>query len=224
MRLVPRMFAVLTAATLGAVAAVTLLSGPASAATITTGHVDVLDVDYEAGALSLNIKTHAPISPETDDLDPAGTVLRVLPSWTTTVPSGAAWSCLGPAGSTMYVAPQAYDANKLYAGWDTNDVAAAQGPIKLELVSVVSSPAGGRFTLYTTATSGLSVVPTFRLNSNTAAGCNVPVWPGGIGAATHGHGNWAFSQAGTYTLTFKATAQNGAGATSGNVAYTFQVG
>nr|BFE55494.1 hypothetical protein GCM10020063_000200 [Dactylosporangium thailandense] len=219
-----RILALLTAATVGAVAAVTLAAGPASAATITTGHVDVLDVDYEGGALSLNIKTNAPLSPVTDDLDPAATVLRVLPSWTTTVPSGAAWSCLGPAGSTMYVAPQAYDAGKLYAGWDTGDVAAAQGPVKLELVSVVSSPAGGRFTLYTTATSGLSVVPTFRLNSNTAAGCGVPVWPGGIGAAVHGHGNWAFSQAGTYTITFKATAQNGAGATSGNVAYTFQVG
>jgi surface-anchored protein len=218
------MLAAVTAAALATVAGVALLASPASAATITTGHIDVLDVDYEAGALSLDIKTYSPLSPVTDDLSPTGTVLRVLPAWTTTVPSGAAWSCLGTAGSTLYVAPQSYDANKLYAGWNTDDVAAAQGPIKIELVSAVSNPPGGRFTLYTTATSGLSVVPTFRLNSNTAAGCSLPVWPGGIGAAVHGHGNWAFSQAGTYTLTFKATAQNGAGATSGNVAYTFQVG
>ncbi|WP_410812802.1 choice-of-anchor M domain-containing protein [Micromonospora sp. 067-2] len=219
--LVGRMFAVTVAATL---ATVGLLAAPASAATISSGHLDVLDVDYDAGALTLDIKTHSPISPVTDDLSPVGTVLRVSSSWTSTVPSGAAWSCLGAAGSTFYVAPQAYDANKLYAGWDSTDVPAAQGPVKMELVSAVSSPAGGRFALYTTATSGLTVVPTFRLNSNTAAGCATPVWSGGIGAGVHGHGNWAFSQVGTYTLTFRATAGNGAGPSSGNVTYTFQVG
>ncbi|KHD77903.1 hypothetical protein MB27_08315 [Actinoplanes utahensis] len=219
-----RMLAAAAAATLGAVASVTMLSGPALAATYSTGHIDILDLDYEGTALSLNAKTYAGVTPVTDDLSPSGNVFRVLSSWTTTVPSGSSWSCLGPAGSTMYVLPQDYDAAKLYPGWNTEDVASAQGPVKLELVSATSNPPGGRFTLYTTVKSGLVVVPTFRLNSNTAAGCNLPVWPGGISAGGHGHSNFAFSQLGTYTVTFKATAQNGSGATTGNVVYTFQVG
>jgi surface-anchored protein len=207
--------AVITAIATVAVAGVT---GPANAATIQSGHLDAFDIDYVNGSLTLDIKTY---SPANDDLSPAGTTLRVLSSSTITVPSGTAWSCLGPAGSTMYVAPQTQNPNLLYAGWNTEDVPAAQGPVRLQLVSV-TGPAGARFALYTTA--GFPATPTFRLNSNSAPGCGLTLWPGGIAAGTHAHGNWAFSALGTYTLTFQATAQNGAGATSGTVSYTFQVG
>jgi surface-anchored protein len=193
-------------------------AAPASAATIQSGHIDGLDIDYVNGALTLDIQTYSPVN---DDLSPAGTTLRLLASSAITVPSGAAWSCLGAAGSTVYVAPQTQNPNLLYSGWNTQDVPAAQGPVRLELVSW-TAPAGGRFALYTTA--GFPATPTFRLNTNAAAGCPVAVWPGGIAAGTHAHGNWAFSAPGTYTLTFDATAQNGAGAASGNVTYTFQVG
>ncbi|GAA3212297.1 choice-of-anchor M domain-containing protein [Dactylosporangium siamense] len=195
-----------------------LTAMPAAAATIQSGHIDGLDIDYANGVLSLDIKTYSPVN---DDLAPSGTTLRLLSSSAITVPSGTAWSCLGAAGSTVYVAPQTQNVNLLYTGWNAEDVPAAQGPVKLELVSW-TAPAGGRFALYTTA--GFPAAPTFRLNTNAAAGCPVTVWPGGIAAGSHAHGNWAFSQLGTYTLTFKATAQNGAGATSGNVTYTFQVG
>ncbi|MGF1646029.1 MAG: TIGR03769 domain-containing protein [Kineosporiaceae bacterium] len=43
---------------------------------------------------------------------------------------------------------------------------------------------------------------------------------------THGHGFWAFTQAGTYSLTFKATATTSGGFAkdTGLVTYTFQVG
>ena len=198
------------------VVAVGGVAGPANAATIQSGHIDAFDLDYANGVLTLDIRTY---SPANDDLSPAGTTLRVLSSSTVTVPSGTAWSCLGPAGSTMYVAPQTQNPNVLYPGWNTEDVPAAQGPVKLELVGATGP---GRFALYSTA--GFPATPTFRLNTNSAAGCGVSVWPGGIAAGTHAHGNWAFSALGTYTLTFRATVQNGAGATSGTVSYTVQVG
>ncbi|WP_326556164.1 choice-of-anchor M domain-containing protein [Micromonospora sp. NBC_01796] len=202
------------------VAATVFTASPAMAATIETGHLDVFDVDYNAAdnTLTLDLKTYAP---DNDDLSPAGQVLRVTPAATATIPSGTAWQCLGPAGTTMYVAPQTLVSDRLYAGWNTTDVPAAQGPVKLELTGW-SGPAGSRFALYTTG--GFPATPSFKLNTNTAAGCPVSVWPGGIAAGTHAHGNWAFSTAGTYTLTFRATAQNGAGATSGAVTYTFQAG
>jgi surface-anchored protein len=210
------------------VCVVMFAASPAAAATIETGHIDVIDVDYNSltNSVTLDIKTH---TPDNDDLSPVGTTIRIIPESTITIPSGAAWSCLGPAGSTIYVGPQSNFANRLFAGWDTNDVPAAQGPVKVELVSWTFVPPPGppppvppvpRFALYTTA--GLPAVPTFLLNTNTATGCPVSVWS--IGALVHGHGNWAFSTAGTYTLTFKATLQNGAGVNSGNVVYTFQAG
>jgi surface-anchored protein len=214
MRRTTRLLALAAAAT---VAVLGLTTTPASAATIETGHLDALDLDYSNGALTLDIKTY---SPANDDLSPTGTTLRLLPSSAITVPSSSAWSCLGAAGSTVYVAPQTQNANLLWAGWNTDDVPAAQGPVKMELVSV-SAPAGGRFTLYTTNAFG---TPTYRLNSNSAAGCPISVWPGNISAGVHAHGNWAFSALGTYTLTFKATTQGGAGVSTPNVSYTIQVG
>ncbi|WP_213451383.1 choice-of-anchor M domain-containing protein [Rhizomonospora bruguierae] len=215
MRISKRLFAVTAAVTATVIG---LAAAPASAATIQAGHVDILDIDYASGALTLDIKTY---NPANDDLSPAGTILRLLPSSAITVPSGSAWTCLGTAGSTVYVGPQAEDTNLLWAGWNTEDVPAAQGPIKMELVSVSSVPAGGRLTLYTTNALG---VPTYRLNSNTAAGCPISTWPGNISAGTHAHGNWAFSALGTYTLVFRATAQGGAGVASPAVSYTVQVG
>lgn len=212
-----RLFGLAAVSTL---AATIFASSPAMAATVETGHVDVFDIDFNAAdnSLTLDIKTYAP---ENDDLSPADTVIRVAPTSTATIPGGTAWQCLGPAGSTVYVAPQTFVADRLYAGWNTTDLPAAQGPVKLELTGW-SGPAGSRFALYTTA--GFPATPSFRFNTSTATGCPVSVWPSGIAAGTHAHGNWAFSTAGTYTLTFRATAQNGAGASSGEVTYTFQAG
>ncbi|WP_422771321.1 choice-of-anchor M domain-containing protein [Plantactinospora sp. WMMC1484] len=215
MRLVHRTL-VLVAATTAAVLGLT--ATPAAAATIETGHLDVLDVDYAAGALTLDIRSH---SPANDDLSPVGTTLRLKPTSAITVPSGSAWNCLGAAGSTAYVAPQAENPNLIWPGWNTEDVPAAQGPVRMELVGVSSVPAGGRFAIYTTNSFG---TPTFRLNSNSAAGCPISVWPGNIGAGIHAHGNWAFSALGTYTLSFRATAKGGTGVASPTVNYTFQVG
>jgi len=215
MRLIHRVTAVVAAATATLLG---LTATPAAAATIEIGHLDVLDVDYADGALTLDIKTY---SPANDDLSPAGTTLRLPSTSAVTVPSGSAWACLGAAGSTVYVAPQAENPNLLWAGWNTEDVPAAQGPVRMELVGVSSVPAGGRFAIYTTNAFG---APTYRLNSNSATGCQVSTWPGNISAGTHAHGNWAFSAPGTYTLSFRAAAQGGSGVASPTVNYTFQVG
>ncbi|MEO3924908.1 choice-of-anchor M domain-containing protein [Micromonosporaceae bacterium B7E4] len=215
MRLVHRALAVVAAAT---AAVVGLTATPATAATIETGHLDILDVDYANGALTLDIKTY---SPANDDLSPVGTTLRLPAASAIAVPSGSAWTCLGAAGSTVYIAPQAENPSLLWAGWNTEDVPAAQGPVRMELVGVSSVPAGGRFAIYTTNAFG---TPSFRLNSNSATGCPISVWPGGIAAGGHAHGNWAFSAAGTYTLSFRATTQGGSGVASPTVDYTVQVG
>lgn len=204
-----------------AMAALVTGSVTAEAATISSGHIDAIDVDYVGGVLTLDIKTYSPVS---DDVAPSTTTLGVGSGALTTVPSGSAFACLGTAGSSTYILPQSQNASLLWPGWNTEDVPAGllTGD-KVDLTLVGSTaPTGGTFALYTTNAFG---TPTFRFNTNPATGCPKSVWAG-ISRNTHGHGNWAFSKSGTYTLTFKVTATTTAGSpvSSGNVTYMFVVG
>lgn len=202
--------------TLGSAAAALALTAtalPAQAAVITSGHVDLLDVDWTASATTLDVKTY---SPANDDTSAATTTVQIPASSKTTLPSGSAWNCLG-AGSTVYIAPATNTAGVPWLGWNTEDVPASAGPVSLQLVSS-TIPSGARFALYQTSLGN----PQVKFNTNTAAGCAVSSYPGGVAAGTHAHGNWVFSTTGTYTLNFKATTADGH--TSGNVSYTIQVG
>ena len=202
-------------------AAVALGAAPASAATISSGHVDVLDIDYEGTTLSLNIRDSR-TSTVYDDVSPAATTLAVVPSTLTTVPSGSGYSCLGTAGSPVYLLPQSNVSGVLWAGWNTEGIpsnALQNNNVTLRLDSW-TIPSGARFALYTTSLSG----PTFRLNTNSTTGCPRTTWT--LPRNTHGHGWWAFTKAGTYTLKFRATATTSGGVAkdTGLVTYTFVVG
>jgi surface-anchored protein len=209
-----------------AVIAALVVAAPATAAPAATGDVRPyaivesgeyhLDVDFSGGALTLDLKQWT----GSDDLSPASALLRLLPSSARTVPSGSQWACLGPAGATVYIAPQVQDPNLLWLGWNAVDVPAAQGPVRMELVGF-EGPPGSWFTIYNTQALG---TPSFKINTYGGFGCPVSVWPSGLTAGWYGVANWAFSHQGNYSLKFRATAQNGAGATSGIVTYTFHVG
>ncbi|MEJ3742506.1 choice-of-anchor M domain-containing protein [Actinomycetes bacterium KLBMP 9797] len=218
----PRRQPLLAAAT---TALLTMLAAtPAGAAPLDTRDVQVivqsgeyhLDVDFANGALTLDLKQWT----GSDDLPASGTLLNLSPSSARTVPSGSQYACVGPAGATVYVAPQSQDPNLLWLGWNAVDVPAAQGPVRLELVGF-DGPQGSWFSIYTTGALGQL---SFKINTYGGFGCPVSIWPGGLTTGTYGVGNWLFSHQGNYTLKFRATAQNGAGATSGIVAYTFHVG
>jgi surface-anchored protein len=202
--------------------AVALGAAPASAETISSGHVDVLDIDYESTTLSLNIRDSR-TSTVSDDVSPASTTLAVASSTLTTIPSGTGYSCLGTAGSAVYLLPQSNVSGVLWAGWNTEGIpsnALQNNNVTLRLDSW-TVPSGARFALYTTSLSG----PTFRLNTHSGtAGCLKQAWT--LPRNTHGHGFWAFTQAGTYTLKFRATATTSGGVAkdTGLVTYTFVVG
>ena len=216
------------AVVISAAAVLTLLlfgTTPASATTvISTGHIDGFDIDYAGGNLTLDIRDNT-VNPANDDLPAANAQLGVLPGALSTVPSGSSFACLGTAGAPVYLLPQSQNVNLLWPGWDANDVPSGvltNNKVALQLVSS-TMPAGARFALYTTSLGSAS----FKFNTNTAPGCQITSWPsGGISQGTHGHGWWAFSTAGTYTLTFRATATTtgGVAKSSGNQTYTFVVG
>lgn len=201
-------------------------SGTALATDIPFGNLHV-DMDYMAGALSLDFRTFANMPPgvpsNDDDYSPAGNALIVPLASAYAVPAGAQWACLGPTGSTMFRLPQSQIMGRPWLGWDTVDTPAGvfvNDKLDLELVAVVSAPAGARFVFYTTNAFG---VPTYQLNT-TAGACNDLNMS--LNRGTWGYGHWAFSAPGVYTLRFRAKgtlAGSGVVVTSPNVDYQFKV-
>ncbi|TWJ21213.1 surface-anchored protein [Micromonospora endolithica] len=197
----------------------TLLAGtavPAVAAPIVlaSGHVDVIDVDYAGGALTVNLLDDT-VSPSVER-NPADVVLRVPHTAKLTVPSGSAWTFLG-AGGHAWVLPQASTAGLLWGGWNTTEVPSGvlqNNRVTFKLTNV-TGPAG--FSVYTVSGG----TPTVLFDSGNGLPDSL-----NVNRNTHAHVNWGFDAAGTYTVTFEVTAKlasNGTTVTSGAKTWTFDV-
>jgi surface-anchored protein len=203
----------------------TTLANAAWATNIFKEHLDV-DIDYEGGALTLDYKTYTNMSPgvplNNDDYSPVGNSVIVPVANSYVVPSGAQWACLGATGSTVYRLKQSFVSNEAWLGWNTQNVPTGtflNDKVQLEVVSVVSAPAGARFVLYTTNSFG---TPTYQLNT-TSGGCNDQSLD--ITTNAHLHGWWTFTAPGSYTVRFRAkgTLNGGSVISSGTVDYQFSV-
>lgn len=208
---------------LGAVAAslavLVGLAAPASAATISSGHVDILDVDKVGSALTLSLRTYG-ATPD-DAVAPSGTTIAVPAAARTTVPSSTGYACLGAAGSPVHLLPQSESAASasglVWGGWNTEGVADSPASVQLEIdVAGSTVPVGGRFALYTTSLGAVS----YKLSTSTASGCAAPSFQ--VARNAHAHGFWAFTQPGTYALKLRATG-TGVSASPWET-YTFVVG
>jgi surface-anchored protein len=195
------------------------VSSSAPPVIFTTGHIDAIDIDYVYGALSLNIR-NVESTPIDDDLSAAGAEFHALPDSRVTVPSNPAYAFLGSPGDSVWVLPQTLNQARLSPGWDTEDipVGALVGDIVQLNVEAVTGP--GRVIVYTVDPVG---EPQVRLDSDNPLPAAIPIQRG-----VHTHGNWAFTAAGTYTVTFRATGTAAATATtpeepkqSAAVVYTF---
>lgn len=209
---------------LGFIAA-TSVASTALATNILKEHLDV-DIDFASGALSLDFKTYTNMSAgvplNNDDYSPVGNPIVVPVANSYVIPSGSQWACLGATGSTVYRLKQSFVANEVWLGWNTQDVPAGtfvNNKVQLEVVSVVSAPAGAKFVLYTTNSFGS---PTYQLNTS-AGGCNDQSLD--VSNNSHLHGWWAFSAPGSYTVRFRAkgTLNGGTVVTSSNVDVRFIV-
>ncbi len=200
-------------------------AGAATATDIFKEHLDV-DIDYQGGALTLDYRTYTNMSSgvplNNDDYSPVGNPVIVPLAGSYVVPSGAQWACLGAAGSTVYRLKQTSTANQMWLGWNTQNVPTGtflNNKVQLEVVSVVSAPAGARMVLYTTSSFG---TPTYQLNT-ASGGCNDQSLDVSVNA--HLHGWWAFSAPGSYTIRMRAkgTLNGGTVVTSSTVDYRFSV-
>lgn len=202
-----------TAVLAAALTLVVAAAVPAQAATITltSGHVDVLDVDYNAGALALTVND------DVAERNPADVVFQVPAAAKITVPSGSAWSFLGTAGGTAWVLPQNNTSGLLWAGWNTAEVPSGvlQGNSVTFKLNSVTGP--GHVSVYTVSAG----TPTRLFDSSNGLPDTRTV-----AYNAHTHANWGFTQAGTYTVTFEVTGKllsTGATVTTGAKAFTFTV-
>lgn len=189
---------------LAAVAATVVAAVPAQAlVTFDEGHVDVLDVDWTGGGLTLDLR-----GPDGVEYDPADVELVVKSAARTTVPSGSQWAFLGGPGASVWILPQsepdATARDVLWAGWNATGVPSGVltgNTMTMELVSV-TGPNG--LSLFTVGFGGT----VNRLFDSEEAGSQFKTESLRVGA--HAHANWAFEAAGTYTVKFKVTANGGA--------------
>lgn len=214
MRIRTRLLAPLVAA---ATLASAVVATPAHAVpvTLTSGHVDVLDIDYVGGALVLRVLDG---TGATDvERNPADVILQVpAAARTTGVPGTPDWAFLG-TGGTAWILPQNQVSGLLWAGWNTSEVPAGvfvDDKVRISLTAV-GGPAG--FSIYTAAGGTPTVL--FDSGDGLPDSLDVP-------RLTHAHANVGFDAAGTYTVTFNVTGTLVGGGTisSGSRQFTFEVG
>ncbi|GAA2373530.1 TIGR03773 family transporter-associated surface protein [Dactylosporangium salmoneum] len=186
----------------------------------TTGGV-VLDqghVDYAArvvnGQLVSQIKDGTKAG-STVWRNPADVVFHLTDQAAAKVPSGP-FDFIGPANTPIWQIPQTQQQGVLWAGWNTEEVTTAQvtGPITWKLTGV-NGP--GALSIFEYDSFGQPKV-IFNSKDGLPDTYAIPL-------GTHAHGNWVFTAAGAYRLTFTQSATLASGKQSSTTqVVTFAVG
>ena len=184
-------------------------AGYAHAAELTLhrGHVDVFHVSASGGQLKLDLREDVTGQHQTHD--PKDVLLEVGENTKTDVTAGVA-----QIGESGYLLPQTQEADKLWPGWDTNDVKSGG----FDAVDITFEEVDGPGEVYLFQQKGFGDV------ASVLAGGELALTPGSVieqEEPSHVHTNWLFTKPGTYTMTVKASAD---GVESNEATYTWQVG
>lgn len=180
-----------------AVAAALLLAAAAPAAEpIATGHQDLQFNFAPATGWSLSVFDHDTALVHA----PPAIWFDVSAAAEGTVPAGAQWAFLGQAaGEPLWILPQVQDAALPWLGTSTEATATgvlANNDMRLALTAA-SGP--GQFSLFTV--SGLGTLSVLMATSDGLSAADAI----NTRANRHAHYNWAFTEPGTYFLTFQAS-------------------
>ncbi|WP_430781516.1 choice-of-anchor M domain-containing protein [Actinoplanes sp. G11-F43] len=171
---------------------------PAQAAPVvvlSAGHVDLVDIAYEDGALEIGVhdETVEPdVEREVDDV-----VFLVRKAARTTVPADPAYGFLGAAGKPVWILPEAQNEDLLWPGIATEEIddgVFAGDQVTLNVEKVTGS---GKVAVFTEDAVG---TPDVLINSGDGLPDALPLETG-----THLHASWAFSKAGVYLIKVRAT-------------------
>lgn len=169
---------------------------PAQASLVTfhSGHVDLVDIAYEAGELALGVHD------EDNDVEYATDEVKVFVKRQAkvTVPNDPAFGFLGtPGESEVWILPAIQNTDLVWPGIAAEEVEA--GPFTADALTLaVQSVSGpGQLAVFTEDAVGQ---PNILADSGDGLPDTVA-----LTAGDHLHANWAFDRAGTYCITFRAT-------------------
>jgi surface-anchored protein len=196
--------------TLNILAFALLALGNASAAAIySLGHAD-FGIGYHAGHFELHHHIHEGATVNGSailgdaEFAPGDLTVRV-PFITESRPAGSEYNFLGvSAGIPVWTLPEVEDVSKPFYGLGSEELDAADfdGDLTFQLLSVVSAPAGGHFSLW--RDNGGSPLVRFATSDGVTGSDSFQLTPGG-----HDHYNWSFTQPGLYELSFRVSGTHG---------------
>ncbi|MFD5625522.1 TIGR03773 family transporter-associated surface protein [Streptomyces sp. NPDC127072] len=181
---------------------------------VADGHVDFA-ARVIGGSLQLHLKDGT-VAGKTVWREPSSVVLRVKPAARNSIPDNDEFTFLGKAGDPVWLLDQVQQEGLLWPGWSTDNIVAGASEAGVKF-SLIAADGPGAYALYTyDAMSGADVL------FNTRDGV-----PDSFEVAqnTHAHGGWAFTEQGTYRLTFRMSGKLADGkAVSDTETVTFVVG
>ncbi|MFC6017733.1 choice-of-anchor M domain-containing protein [Plantactinospora solaniradicis] len=199
MRSTPRRLLVVSA--IGAALVASAVPAQAQVATasrlvLAAGHVDVVDVEYEDGVLEIGVHDET-VDPGVER-EPDDVLFKVKREARTTVPTDPAFGFLGAPGAPVWILPEAQDESLLWPGLSSEELEAGVFSGDAVTLSVVRVVGPGQLAVYTENAVGQ---PNLLIDSGDGTPDTI-----GLNVGGHLHANWAFDQAGTYTVKVKAIA------------------
>ncbi|MGA5503981.1 choice-of-anchor M domain-containing protein [Streptomyces umbrinus] len=199
-----------------ALAVAGLAATPAAAATtLSSGHVDVLDSEWDGTDLHLHVHDE-----ETDtEYEPADAILSVPAAAKVTNPG---YGFLG-SGSQIWLLPdtetEADTAGVLFAGVSTEHLTSGTFSNDTVTYRLVSATRNGATTEDFSVYNDASGSPTRYFDSGSST-----IRSRSFTVGAHNHPSWAFEEAGEYKLTFTVSGTvNGSSVTSEQETFTFTV-
>lgn len=182
-------------------------------------HADI-GIALEDGMWNLHIHDETHNIEYSPPSGPDGAILQVNVGALTTVSVNPLFSFLGTAGSVIWILPNTQRPDLLFLGFGAEEIVSGMfvGDTLNMRLTGVSGP--GQFTVFDYDTFGNPFV-IMNTRDGLSAADNFVLVPG-----AHSDVNWAFSQPGTYMVSFEASATLADGnvfTSSGPVAYTFEV-
>ncbi|MGA7149494.1 MAG: choice-of-anchor M domain-containing protein [Microbacterium sp.] len=183
-------------------------------------HTDAVSAYLDSGELVLDSKVDMDVTGDGvvdlgSRLAARETIFHLSDKGRTQIPALSAYSFLGTAGSTIWLAPQTQNHEIIWPGFSTEDPR-LDGQVTSGRLDVRLRDAQGPGEVEVYLQNG-SIVN--RVFSSTTT---LPAWSTGV--PQHTHMNWAFTSAGTYTLTFEMSGTVGGRVQVAQNEYTFVVG
>jgi surface-anchored protein len=186
---------------------------------ISQGHVDI-GIAYEDDAWDLHVHDESEPPPGGTEYAPEDIVLVVGSDAMQSAPGTPAYGFLGDAGAPVWILPQNENPALLFPGIATEEIEAGVFADDRVALTLAGYNGPGHFALYQVDGFGS---PTLFMDTHDGLSA-ADTYDAIVGS--HAHFNWAFTQPGTYTLSFEASGTLLDGdlfTSSGLVDYTFSV-